>query len=553
MKNIFLFLFVIFGISNAYSQYSNDPKSPLVVFFSKPDACNRGNLRIATLANGTTFIAGEYTGESLTSGGKYAGFISLHHLDADGNVISNKRICEYTSAYVENNFELTASNNRAVLSVILSKDSVLLCVIDDVGDITNPKLYFDSTTENPISYSISTDIRDSGEIVYAVPRMYNINVNKIKPSGEKMLEKDIVIEGYNAMPKVCFVEDGSFYVVYRVYDKLYVDFFDKDCGPVWKGVYVGHETGSNLSNKDPHYIIADGQGGIYVIWKNKNIFVQRIVSENDKVPMGVRKFDANGLALTEETIECYSPIMSFDKSTNELNIAWRTQNTNTNSVNLQKINSDGEKMWGTNGIIVDEGYLAYQNTPVAIGSTVEQRVLIIFSKYNTNTENYDLLFNRYFRNGEKMFDNHINFNISKSIRTSMVSTDYSNNQMVIAWCDSTETNQVRTLAQNISYNGILGTGAKEQSISNENLLLFYDYSIFPVPTNDNINIKINFEYNTKANIAIFDYLGRLFYTVDMELKAGENILNINESLPIGEYNVIINTPNGKINQAIIVN
>ena len=532
----------LWGISNvAYSQYSNDPHNPMVVSSGEH---NRTNLRIATTSDGTTYIVGSY--ENLNANEM---LMRSAILDIDGNIISNSIILSAPLGIREvNDFNLIASDNNVLLSV----GGNLFFTLYSAGDFQLIALnyYSAALVVNPVLPGTSSDINDADEIVFAVPFLQNLYVNKLNSYGDFVSSEGIIIDGFNTMPKVRFIEDGSFYVVYRMYDRLYADLYDKNCDVVWKGVYIGHETGSDLSPEDQHQVIPDGLGGIYVIWKKKNIFVQRIASEDSPAggKIGVRKFGDYAMALTENTTECHSPIASLDKNTNELNITWRSQNPNTNSVNIQKITPDGEKKWGTNGIIADEGFLAYQNTPVAIG-TASDKIMLVFSKFNTTSQKYDLVYNRfYIETGSKEFSNNIDVNTYKYERSSIVSTDFNNNQIVIAWCDSTEDNSVRTLAQNITYNGILGEDTL--SIHNENL---FDCVVFPVPAKNEINIKIISKTYSIASIQIFDYLGKLiFERNNLELTEGENIFNINKKFPAGEYNILINTEIEKITQTIIV-
>ena len=518
----------------AYSQYSNDSHNPLVI--NPANNCARSNVRIATTNDGHTFIVSDHMGavENET-------IFELSILDVKGNVKFNSYLFTFSESYTENNFNLIAFDDKALLSV----GGKVFCIVKNNGNHSYFKLLFDEE-EQPVG-AASVDINDAGEIVYAIPTLEKLLVNKLSSDGDFALPFDVEIFGFNTMPKVRFNPDGSFYVVYKIYDKLYADLYDKNCNMTWKGIYVAHETGDDLSSNDEHQVIPDGQGGMYVIWKKGNIFVQRITSNEDG-NMGVRKFTDYGMALTEGTTECYNPIASLDKNTNELNVIWRSQNQNTNSVNLQKITIDGEKKWGTNGIVVDESFLAYHNTPVAIGTTPD-KIMLVFSKYNVTSQNYDLVYNRYSKNGEKQFQNNIDVNISKYERSSIVSTDFYDHQIVVAWSDSTEDNQIRTLAQNITYNGVIGNDSSsiEETTSN------YEMCVYPVPTNDDINIKINSKHNTNASVQIFDYLGKLLFEANnLELNIGENVFMINKKLPIGEYNMLINTTDEQVYQSIIV-
>ena len=557
IKNIIKVFLLAIGIFNiAYSQYSTDPNNPLVV--SSRNGGYLGdfgnNIIIATSKksnidsfpqNNLTYIAEKYATGDLY----YAGIINLQALDVNGNIRFQKKICEWKNSDA---FDLVVapsnsslSSSYALLSVMGSNPDATMFLIDDLGNIIwNYKL---DVTDNIIS--ISTDMNAAGEIVYAVAMAGNLHINKFNPNREKILEEDIVIEGNNTMPKICFVADGSFYVAYRLYNKLYADYYNKNCQMICKGVYIGHETGDNLSVYDQHQIISDGNNGLYVIWKNKNVFVQRITSDSNEFgKKGIRKFGDMGIALTEGTTECFNPIASLDKSNNNLNIAWGSKNQSTNSVNIQKITIDGQKIWGTNGIMADESNIAHQNIPVAIG-TADEKIMLVFSKYNSVSQFYDLLYNRFSHEGEKQFNDNINVNVSKYNRNSIVSTDFYSNQIVVAWSDIIEDNEVRTLAQNISYNGVLGEDGR--SINNEKKL--YDCVIYPVPVSSEINIKINSDNNNNASVQIFDYLGKLvFETNNLELNIGENIFTINESLPKGEYNVIIKIAKEQIYQTIIV-
>ena len=539
MKNFILFFLILCGISNvAYSQYSNNPQQPMVISSYKSDV---SSIRIATISNGTTFIAEEQI-DLIANEAK----IKISKLDVNGNKIDSFILTkpDITSSYIENDFNIVTANNKALL--FLSGNLFINLHTQDYNSFyISPDI-----AETPIIAGMSADINSAGEYVYAVPTSNSLYIAKLKADGTNFLDTDIVITGYNTMPSVCFVADGSFYVVYRIYERLYADYYDKNCNNVWKATYIGHETGSDLLHSEPHQIIPDGLGGIYVIWKKKNIYVQRIISENNGFGItGVRKFTDYGITLTENTNECYNPIVSVNQNTNDLNITWRSQNQNTNSVNLQKITPEGEKTWGTNGIIVDESILSHYNSPVAIGSAGE-KIMLVFSKYNATSQNYDLVYNRYYIvTGNKEFENNIDVNISKQKRNSIVGTDFNNNQIVIAWCDSTDDDKVRTLAQNITYNGILGYDSL--SINNEEADMC---AVFPLPANDEINIKYTSKYNANATIQIFDCQGKLvFENNNFGVNVGENVIKINKIFSIGEYNILLNIGSEKITRKIIFN
>ena len=196
MKNksivkIFLVIFGMFNLVNViYSQYSNDPRNPLVV---AEDDYSKGNLRIVTTSDGTTYIVGEHK----TSDNKTI-FVSTI-LDVNGNVKISTQIAELGDLQNENDFNLVASNNKVLLTI----GGSFFIKLNSNGSFTATKITFDSLSliQNPLVMGTFADINDAEEIVIAFTLLNTLYIGKLDAYGD-FISEGIEFDVFNSMPKV---------------------------------------------------------------------------------------------------------------------------------------------------------------------------------------------------------------------------------------------------------------------------------------------------------------------------------------------------------------
>lgn len=131
-------------------------------------------------------------------------------------------------------------------------------------------------------------------------------------------------------------------------------------------------------------ITTDGLGGIIITWQeNLNIYAQRI-DTTGAVPTGGSWRD-NGLGITITADQQIEPQIVSDNSNGAI-IAWHEINSSGDFVYTQKINSNGEKFWASNGEAISLDLSGFTDLSMAFDGT--SGAYIVFQDYNSTSKLY---------------------------------------------------------------------------------------------------------------------------------------------------------------------
>jgi len=567
VQNVIFLMFAIgmsFALSdNAFAEFSKTPDTALTI--TNKLLSGSGEVRIANTSDEKIFVAWQQWEQI---GGKNTATVRLQLLDKKGNnlweqggiLISDKPT---NDAVFRNDLNLlVTSKNEAIITVAdfrtyndvqnpaKSSRDITLYKIDAAKKFiwgANGVTVYSNETNSPIS-GPSVAIDDNDEVIVAVPIFNAVHINVIRENGTKKLANDILVDGVKDLI-VEKAKNGLFYAVYKVNNNsLHVDLYNPaltDQKFVWKGRRVGNdETGENLTPNDEHFVISDGEIGIFIIWEKSKLYIQRIDTSGD------RFFKSSGLLLSPNAETIDNPVFSIDTINKIVNIAWYNQFASNYSLLFQKVNFDGEILLNDGG---KEPVTDVNVKPVVLLTSPDGRCLMVLSKNNL-IEGDELYFANLSLTGENILNSIIPVFLGdgnhNSDKTSIVSTNFFNGQMVIAWYD--DNNAMNTpirhsvKAQSITYNGHLGSGIKESKFQNENI------AVCPNPVTNLFNIKYNSKNDQNTLISIYNMQGKLCYRFDYELTQGENYILVNCNLEKGMYIVKLNLKNEDVYTNFII-
>jgi len=114
-----------------------------------------------------------------------------------------------------------------------------------------------------------------------------------------------------------------------------------------EGVAISNASG----NQTEQQIVSDGSGGAIITWSDKrlsgnlDIYSQRIDSS------GVIQWTVNGVAISNASGHQWNPQIVSDGSGGAI-ITWQDEQSGTNDIYAQRINSNGVVQWTTNGAVI---------------------------------------------------------------------------------------------------------------------------------------------------------------------------------------------------------
>lgn len=362
-----------------------------------------------------------------------------------------------------------------------------------------------------------------------------------------------------------FAQETNYYPYYV--DSLFIQHISKEGERLWgeNGIFIDDSIESALNL----WVIEDDSGGIYVQYRKKDIEYY------------IKKFDPFGnLNWTSSTSINY-PIVIKDEQSGIIVSGRRS--TSPRPLVINRITFEGEKLWGEDGIVIDD---SVDNSPVAL--------LFLNSNYTVSVfwdtgwwPNDDLFLQRYTLNGEQVWEEHLKVIdiISAKGRAGIVESE--NNSNIVIWGDSrnsgglyaqringfgekvwADSDRVLTyytiwhdaiitdgnnglivvlakdspwgglFAQQISKNGNLGeviTAVKEdEDIKPGNFYLAQNY---PNPFNPSTTIRFSLPESGDIKLEVFNLLGEKVKTLVNEFyNAGNYEIEFDaENLPSGVY------------------
>jgi hypothetical protein len=177
----------------------------------------------------------------------------------------------------------------------------------------------------------------------------DIVVASINATGTVSWTSPIATPALEATPILTGDGGGGVIVCYNSRDTVWhtrIQRFSKDGAPLWgsQGAFLGPLDGSQATILKERAIVSDGNGGAIVAWispfaTQRTLYVQRVDSSGNKA------WGSAGIALAPGTA---SPSVISDGHGGCI-VTWAANHT----VRAQRLNSDGTLLWGAQGVLVD--------------------------------------------------------------------------------------------------------------------------------------------------------------------------------------------------------
>jgi len=201
-------------------------------------------------------------------------------------------------------------------------------------------------------------------------------------------------------------------------------------------------------------ICSDGNGGALIVWSDfrtseSAIYGQRINSD------GQAQWVANGKYLSPPSTTCKLPIISFNNSGNAY-IVWEIDvSINETNIGSQKIDLDGNLLWGTAGvdICLAPGY----QQEISVMNSLAGGIIVAWYDLRNNP-NADIYAQWIDRGGNpKWTDNGVVICSAADVQSYPELTTDGLAGTIISWWDLRNGSDEDIYAQNIDYRGELGT------------------------------------------------------------------------------------------------
>lgn len=400
-----------------------------------------------------------------------------------------------------------------------------------------------------------------------VPDKCMIFISKLNKDGEILWENPIKLQDtlwQFFFPNLVASGDDDFIIQWLQYELIedpligklawryiYCQKYGNDGTPLWESNIAIFDT---IGISPGTYLIpeakSDGDDGIIVVWRIGNEMAINIKAQHI-TKNGIEKWQHNGIMIcANENIDQDYPKFDYDPIAKDLYVFWIIDYYDdvelTYYVGLygNKINDNGDRVWGDNGIEYIEPINVSLPFPfVEDVSYHNNNVLLLFSISNKQTSKdnrMDTLKAALFdKDGNYVWKTkYIDVCNNPSYKMFTVLSKFANDQWVAVWGDSRNTlidYHQDIYGQNINLDGTIGV--KGSSVeSNYNKL----YKIYPNPAKDIIYLQsydenyTNIEVGTDGFIhySIFNTLGESLITGNLE----ENNMRIDISLlPSGVY------------------
>ncbi len=498
MKKLVFIVLSIMLFSALYGQWSSDSQTNLPInTFAGDQAIPK-----VAIANNSNIFIGFFSAENSNYD------IRLQLLDPNGNTIWENGgilISNHPQMSWLTDWDLKTDNSgNAIIAFqdIRSEgnNNVVAYCISQNGEFLweNDGIMLSNTSAFDVSPKIA--ILSSGNIIIAWQSDAITRIQKISPSGELLFGNDgLSIEDANATiswPQIIALNNDQFIIKYF-----------KDSGPTWSPTrkifarkYSGNgdiiwdipiDTAGGISAWTQILSIdKDDNGGFYIAWHDdrdndnfSEIYIQHIDSE------GNASFDDNGIQITtNSTNNHFEPKLKFMGE--YIITVWNETDANQNQrgIYAQKISLNGELLWGENG-----KEILPLSSLVTVLSDIQKLNddFVIYYYQNPSATNDYIYAQRLNENGDNVWINPVttisNYDSEKlHIDTSVFDN---NQQSVIVWEDRRVDDSGDIYAQNLLYDGSIGSNTAP-SVS----LTSFDLEIL------NNDIVINWETLNEQNL-----------------------------------------------------
>ncbi|HSW55299.1 MAG TPA: T9SS type A sorting domain-containing protein [Ignavibacteriaceae bacterium] len=314
---------------------------------------------------------------------------------------------------------------------------------------TEPKILADGP--GPINYIQDIFHNPDGTILIGytsgytyvdpIPRFeYDPYVQKTDSNGNKLWgENGIRLRADSTGKEIsgidfCYDGDGGLYAFWNFnyevnyppyfYDSLFIQHISNDGVRLWgeNGIFIDDSIFSALNL----WVHKDDSGGIYIQYRKKN------------TEHYIKKYDAIGnLNWIVVNLMSFPRVISDDQGgivVNGVKVVLPRQ------LIINRISSEGEKLWGDEGIIVDSVGANYANALMLLNS---DNTVSVF--WNTEWyQNSDVLLQRYTLDGDQLWQEHLKIGDLNN-KAGIIETD--NNSNIVFWRQRRDTTE--TYAQKI--------------------------------------------------------------------------------------------------------
>lgn len=464
-------LLVVLLAPGAFAQWSDDPTENLLI---SSTTTSHVQPKIVPTSDGGFYIS--WFGN--------AGFnVYLQRLDADGvpqwaegGILIADRSFSSTEDYglsvdaedhalLSYRFE-TGGNIQAAVQRVSPDGALLwgangLIASDDPGNVASP---------------IITSAGHDAVVAWTSYSDGSITLQRISPSGNLLWEGGISLTtptGFFLIADVNGNVDGSVIVAGQAqlstFDRrFWAQKLDADGEPVWGAdpIQIFDGTGGAMQfGYFPDFVL-DGSGGAVFSWYYVGApgegfaRVQHILSD------GTAVFAQNGISAANDPANWQrtAPVADYDPVTGDIYVVW-TENLNQGGVHTfgasaQRINSDGDLLWGSGGITL---------IPMSPIQTSDAQILtlpgggaIVAGTLGSYPQPMPLIAARLTADGEAAWDGDVVTIKSETTGTQVSRPQYTlsltHGQAVFVWSDQTGGGMSggAILAQNISFSGVLG-------------------------------------------------------------------------------------------------
>jgi hypothetical protein len=196
------------------------------------------------------------------------------------------------------------------------------------------------------------------------------------------------VAGSNAtLANISAVSDGQggAFLAFENNADLYAQWINGNGSPQW-GIYGKTVNIEGLSQKNPG-IASDAAGGIYIGWVDEGtnrVKVQHLDSN------GNAQWAVNGIYVTETTAEQSNIEMVADGNGGVILVWQDSRNYATNGIDIwaQRLDNQGNRMWGTTGKVVTAAVENQTQHAIALEGT--GRIVVVWTDYRNGFSNKDI-------------------------------------------------------------------------------------------------------------------------------------------------------------------
>ena len=321
------------------------------------------------------------------------------------------------------------------------EDTTYLQWVDKYGYIkwNEPKIIADGPeTQN---YAIDIFSNDDGTYLFGYISGYtyidsNLTqfaffepyIQKIDSSGNKLWGEYGIRLNPNSLSQrvgmdLCSDGDGGIYAFWRILpneypdiDSLFIQHISKDGERLWgdTGIFIDDSIFDALNS----WVIGDDSGGIYIQYRKKN------------TEYYINKFNSSGnLDWTLSIPNNFSK--AIKDSYGGIVISGVVDSYPSNKIIINRISSEGERLWGEDGIIVDDSVDNNLGYPAEIFLNSDNIVNVFWD--TQWWPNDDLFLQRYTLEGEQVWEEHLEVSElnTQKVRWGIIESD--NNSNIIVW------------------------------------------------------------------------------------------------------------------------